>query len=241
MNISVLILAAGKGERMWPITSYMPKCLIPVLSKPVIEFWLDKVRSLGNFPIFINAHWKFKVLDDYIKNYEKRNLAKLRVIHEKKLLGSGGTLVKISKDFAKDSFVIFIYADNYSSVDLRNMLSFAKSRDKSVYLTFETNTPSECGVFMHNEGEISAFVEKPSISGSSTAWAGVAILKMEDVRRRLDTLDDLSLPVDFGRDILPSIASNGLMYPVEKYHIDIGTPTGYRRALEVAIMESDNE
>lgn len=90
MNLSVFILAAGLGERLKPITDYIPKPLIPILGKPVLQSILEKVPALPINKIGINICHKKDVLKNWIKNSSFTNNVEL--FPEDPILGTGGAL-----------------------------------------------------------------------------------------------------------------------------------------------------
>ena len=83
---TAMVFAAGKGERMRPLTEHTPKPLIKVNGKPLIEYSLDKLAYLGVTHAVVNTHYKAEQLHDYLRHYTKM---KITVSHEPELLETG--------------------------------------------------------------------------------------------------------------------------------------------------------
>ncbi len=120
--MKAFLLAAGKGVRLRPLTNTLPKCLIPILDKPLIEYWFDLFRKYNITDVLINLNY----LPEQVKDYVDKNVFDLNIIwiYESELLGSAGTL-RENEDFVKgeESFWVF-YADNLTNINLANMQSF---------------------------------------------------------------------------------------------------------------------
>ena len=89
--MNVLLLAAGKGTRLMPITKETPKCLVKINGKPLIEYWLDKFIPLKSIKkVYINTHYLSNKVSEYLSYYGDKK--KIEILFEKKLLGTAGTL-----------------------------------------------------------------------------------------------------------------------------------------------------
>ena len=96
--IRVLLLAAGFGTRLRPLTFDIPKCLIEVDKKPILGFWLNKLEDFGVERILINTHYLADKVNHFLDNNYLQN-RKIKKFHEKKLLGTAGTLIANYKFF----------------------------------------------------------------------------------------------------------------------------------------------
>ena len=99
--MKAFILAAGKGKRLKPITNNIPKPLIEIKGKPLLEWSLIKLRRAGIKEIVINLHYLGDQIVDYFGNGKKLDL-KINYSFEKRLLGTGGALIQ-GKNFLNDS------------------------------------------------------------------------------------------------------------------------------------------
>ena len=117
--IRSLILAAGLGTRLRPLTLSKPKCLVEINKKPLLELWIEKLKDINTQRIIINTHY----LSDQVNNFLKRkykNEKKIQSVHESKLLGTAGTLIA-NRDFFLNSIGIMILADNFTNMKLINL------------------------------------------------------------------------------------------------------------------------
>jgi NDP-sugar pyrophosphorylase family protein/aminoglycoside/choline kinase family phosphotransferase len=126
MNLSVFILAAGLGERLCPITDYIPKPLLPILGKPVLQYVIEKLAALPVYKIGINFHHKKEGIETWIKQsvFSKH----IEFFPENPILGTGGAL-KNAKDFLKNSTFLVHNSDIISDIDLNQLIEYHISSD----------------------------------------------------------------------------------------------------------------
>ena len=130
--MNAILLAAGYGTRLRPVTDSTPKCLVKIKNEPLLNIWLKKLSSVGVEKILINTHH----LSDHVEKFVKRSIhvKKLQLVNEKKLLGTAGTLIKnISFFNGEDGFLI--HADNYCLEDLNILISAHKNRPADCLMT----------------------------------------------------------------------------------------------------------
>jgi len=120
-NLSVFILAAGLGERLRPITAYIPKPLLPILGKPVLEYILEKVSALPITAIGINLHYKKEAVEKWVRNSQFGE--RVVLFPEDPVLGTGGAL-KNAEGFLKKNIFLVHNADIVSDIDLENLIAF---------------------------------------------------------------------------------------------------------------------
>ena len=87
-----LLLAAGLGTRLKPLTDYLPKCLVPIHGRPLIDFWLQLLVENGIDEILINTHYLEPLVSKYLSGSSW--LKNVTLVHEERLLGTGGTILK---------------------------------------------------------------------------------------------------------------------------------------------------
>ena len=119
--MKAFILAAGKGKRLKPITNNIPKPLIEIKGKPLLEWSLIKLRSAGIKEIVINLHYLGDQIVDYFGNGKKLDL-KINYSFEKRLLGTGGALIQ-GKNFLNDSPFLLISGDLWTDYPFKRLLS----------------------------------------------------------------------------------------------------------------------
>ena len=90
--MKALILAAGYGKRLRPLTNNVPKCLVKIGKKSLLQIWLEKLEKQGIKEFLINTHYKSEKVERFIK--KSKFAKKVKLVYEKKILGTGGTLYK---------------------------------------------------------------------------------------------------------------------------------------------------
>jgi NDP-sugar pyrophosphorylase family protein/aminoglycoside/choline kinase family phosphotransferase len=118
-KINAFILAAGYGERLRPITDYIPKPLLPLLGKPVIEIVLERLARLPVDSIGINAHHKSEALKQWLDSSQYAD--KIEFFHEKTILGTGGALKNAEKFLSGSAFIVH-NADILSDISLDRLI-----------------------------------------------------------------------------------------------------------------------
>lgn len=229
--MNALLLAAGMGTRLRPLTNKTPKCLVEIDGIPLLKFWLDKLikQSCVN-KIFVNTHYLPDQVDAFILNYKAKNKsANIEIKHEKELLGTGGTLKKIGEILAYEP-LFFAHCDNLSVFPFSSFLHAFKSRPTNcdlTMMTFTTDNPSECGIVKTNKKNIvTQFHEKPKKPLGTMASAATFILEPSVVKKVLST----EHVYDFSRDILPLYVGRMNIWHNNLYHRDIGTLDAFRLA-----------
>ena len=102
-----ILLAAGLGTRLRPITETIPKCLVPINGKPLIDYWLEQLTKAGIEKFLINTHYLHEQVESYIEQSKFAGMVDL--VYEKELLLTGGTVIA-NKDFISDEpFMLIIF------------------------------------------------------------------------------------------------------------------------------------
>lgn len=219
------LLAAGIGRRLRPITDSVPKCMVPIDDRPLLDIWLDEFARVGVDEVLINLHYLPEVVRDHVAS--RTGAPAVRLVYEPHLLGSAGTLVANREWVADDEFFLACNADNLTDFDLLELIDAHRARRPAATLTvFHSETPSAGGVVELDEsGRVIGFAEKPAQPVSDLVNAGIYAL-------RTSLLDEVGgpPPVDIGYDLLPRLVGRAYAVPVESYFRDIGTPEAYRRA-----------
>lgn len=220
------LLAAGFGTRLQPLTNETPKCLLPIHGRPLLSVWLEFCEKLGVREALINTHHLAAQVEDWAGR--QRSAVKIRLSHEKTLLGSAGT-IGANRDFVGQSrdFYVF-YADNLVSTDLAELESLHARHDGVATLgLFRTPRPRECGIVtLDPKRKILSFDEKPANPKSELAFAGLLIARVS-----LFDFIPAAGHADLGKDVMPRLAGRMYGQQLEGYLLDIGTPANYAKAL----------
>ncbi len=229
-DVRAMLLAAGLGTRLRPLTDSVPKCLVPVGGRPLLAHWESALLAAGVARVRINTHHLAEAVNCFAREAHNRSAMRWDTVHEPTLLGSAGTIAA-NADFADGAeTVLVIYADNLSDIDLAAMLTAHRQSGLPVTMAlFHAPNPRACGIAtLDGGGVVSEFVEKPTTPRSELANAGVyaftpaAWLEVAMMRA-----------FDLGFDVLPRFVGRMLGFPIRGYHRDIGTPAALVEADEV--------
>lgn len=226
--MKALLLCAGVGSRLRPITNNIPKPLVPINGKPLLEYWLDNLSKEGINEFLINTHYLSDQIKNYIENSPYKN--KVTITYEKELLNTGGTLLK-NKSFFKNKPFLLIHADNLCFCNFNEFLNSHKKRNSNTILTmmlFKTDDPSSCGIVELDKNKIvRKFYEK--IKNPPSNLANGAVYICEPII--LEYLDNLNKQnIDFSNDVIPNFLGKINTYYNKTYHRDIGTVESYAKA-----------
>ena len=228
-NMKAMILAAGEGTRLRPLTLKAPKVMLPIAGKPILEYTLDLLQFHGITDAAINLHYLPNVVIDWLGDGSRFGI---RVTYsvENPILGTAGALTRL-RGFFDDTFVL-IYGDVLTDLDISSLVRFHQAKEAlATVALFEVDDPSACGIVeMDDDCRIVRFVEKPApgITSSNLANAGIYVLEPSMIDHiPLDTF------YDFGVHLFPALLDKGARlygYVTRGYVIDTGTMENYRRA-----------
>ena len=232
LPLRALLLSAGFGTRLRPITSSIPKCLVQVGGQPILGIWINKLEELGCEKILINTHYLNKVVEQYVHNYPRKN-TDILTVYEEKLLGTAGTLL-FNKNFFKNSRILMIHADNVTDADLSLILAAHKKRPKEcliTMLTFNTMDPQSCGI-VHTDknGVVKNFYEKKQGNYGFKANGALYIFDYE----LIDYLEEKNMEFyDFSKDVIPTILGKIYTWHTDANYFDIGTQKSLEKANKI--------
>lgn len=227
--MKALLLAAGLGTRLRPITETTPKCMLQVAGRTMLDHWLDSLRDAGVDEVLVNIHHLPEVVERHLA--ARPGPPYVRTSFEPQLLGSAGTLLSHRKWVAGEEFFLTCYADNLTDFDLRELVSFHRAGTKPATLAvFRSPRPSACGIVETGaDGDVIGFVEKPAHPVSDLANAGMYAFAPS-------VLDLVELPpappVDIGYHLLPNLVGQARALRIDGYFRDIGTLDAYREACQ---------
>lgn len=222
-----LLLAAGLGTRLAPLTYTTPKCLVPFGSTTLLDIWLKSLVGAGVEKVLVNLHHLPELVTDRLDRSPFRD--RIETVFEEELLGTAGTLIR-NREFFQGSDGMLVHADNFCTCDIGGLIRAHESRPPECDLTlmaFRTRFPSECGICEVDDRSILvAFHEKDPEAVGNLASAAVFVLGRT-------VLDNLSDERDFSSEVLPRYVGRALVWEAIGYVQDIGTPARYAEALEV--------
>jgi mannose-1-phosphate guanylyltransferase len=233
-----LLLAAGFGTRLRPLTDVVPKCLVPLNGVPILEIWLQNLMANGVDQVLINTHYLRSKVEAFVSTNKYAKCVTL--VHESALLGTAGTLVA-NLDFFGDQDGMLIHADNYCLPEISEFIDAHLHRPKEclmTMMTFNTDEPSSCGIVeLSDNGVVQAFYEKVNSPPGNIANGAVYILSKELLALIADEINGVS---DFSREVLPLLIGRIFTFQTKSIFIDIGTHENYIKANNHAQLSSCN-
>ena len=228
--MNAMILAAGKGTRLYPLTEKLPKPMVPVAGLPVLEHSILWLRRHGIQRIAINLHYKGAEIRKHFGDGSRLGVS-LRYSEEMELLGTAGGVKRVA-DFFEDPFIV-VYGDVLTDFDLGALLAFHRAHGSTPHATLTLDRRPDsaaCGVVaLDEQSRITSFVEKPAPGTIHSPWVNSGIMVLD--RALLSTLP-ADRNCDFGREILPAWLAAGTplwgwQMPETAYLVDMGTPENY--------------
>jgi NDP-sugar pyrophosphorylase family protein len=226
--MKAIILSAGIGSRLGNITDKIPKPMLKIRGKPVLEWNIKTCKNAGVEDVFINLHYLPGVIKNYFGNGNKFGV-NIKYSFEPSLLGTAGALLSFLDKLNDEPFYV-IYGDSYISTDLLVLEKFHlnKRSDFSILLTHQ-NKARKSGLVLCDENQrIISFTEKPNVDDEKyyLVNAGIYLISSPKV------FDYIKPKIDFGYDVFPALLANnfkvyGMVNDAELITID--TPNLYRK------------
>lgn len=228
-----LILAAGLGTRLKPLTNQLPKVMVNIAGKPLLLYHLQSLKKSGCKNIWINLHHFPDSIKSYFGDGTKFGV-KITYSFEEKLLGTAGALKnpksRIEKEFRKGRFLV-VYGDNLIDFDYSKLIKFHQAKKSFLTLAvYHSDEPWTKGVIKTNQQRrVLDFIEKPAQDAiiSHQVNGGIYLCQPE-------VLDYIPPSFsDFGCDIFPKLIKENLpLYALKPdyYFQDVGTQKGLEKA-----------
>lgn len=223
LPLECMIMAGGRGKRLSPLTDKIPKPMLPLGNKPIIEHNIDRLIKYGVKKIYISVKYLGEQIEDYFGNGSKKGID-IEYVWEDKPLGTAGALALV--DEFKTDHVLLMNSDLFTSVDYESLyLRLLNENADMAVASTEYKVDVPYAVFETDSREVISFKEKPSYIYHSNA--GIYILKKELINRiPKQEFCDIT-------DVMEDLVKSGgkLVYdPIIGYWIDIGKPTDYSQA-----------
>lgn len=223
-----ILLAAGIGSRLRPITDTIPKCLVPINGRPLLDIWFENLSRAGVGPFLVNTHYLAEQVKAHVASGPYRD--QVTLVHEPELLGTAGTLIA-NLDFFQGEDGMLIHADNYCLCDFRAFIRAHQCRPPGcvmTMMTFRTDDPSSCGIVELDEREVVVgFHEKVALPPGNLANGAVYLLSAESLERMEKVMYNVK---DFSTEVLQRFMDQIYTYETAEIFLDVGTPEAYAKA-----------
>jgi mannose-1-phosphate guanylyltransferase len=233
--MKAMVLAAGKGTRLFPLTGEIPKPMAPVVGKPIIQHIFELLAKSGVDEVHVNVHHLADAILNTYGSMTSVNGTRVCITHEDRLLGTAGSVRRIAAHFG-ETFVV-IMGDALTDVDVREVVTFHKEHGALATLALMrvTDTSRYGVVELDPEQNIVGFQEKPDPGEaiSDLANTGIYVLEPEVLKYIPE-----GTFFDFAEDVFPRLLEAGEKlagYKGNFYWSDIGTLEAYRAAQHDAL------
>ena len=249
--MKAMILAAGKGTRVRPITHTIPKPMIPILQKPVMEFLLELLREHGFTEIMVNVSHLAEEIENYFRDGQRFGV-EIAYSFEGRIedgeligdaVGSAGGLKKIQsfQPFFDDTFVV-LCGDALIDLDLTEAVRRHKAKGAMASLITKRvprDQVSSYGVVVTDaDGRVRSFQEKPAVDEAASDMINTGIYIFEP---EVLNYVPAGVPFDIGSDLFPRLVADGAPFyalPMEFEWVDIGKVPDYWQAIR-SVLQGD--
>ncbi|MFT8315557.1 MAG: NDP-sugar synthase [Clostridium sp.] len=227
--MKALFLAGGKGTRLKPLTNKLPKPMIPIMTKPLLERNIAELKKCNIDEIVLSVCYKPQHIRKYFEEGNRQGV-KIHYVKEDVPLGTGGA-IKNTEKFYDNTFLIF-NSDILSDIDFKDMIEYHKSKkaDVTIAVTAVRN-PTAYGVIEYDENNYAkSFVEKPSPNQITSNYINAGIYIFEP--KVLKEIPNGKV-VSVEKEIFPMLLKKGYkiaVYDRLSYWMDVGTPKKYLEA-----------
>jgi mannose-1-phosphate guanylyltransferase len=222
--MQALILAGGEGTRLRPLTSTVPKPVVPLVDRPFIRFMLDWLHSHGVDDVVMSCGHLASGIRNVLGDGSAFGI-RLRYVEEPRPLGTGGAL-KFAESLLDDRFLM-LNGDVLTDMDVSAQIAqHERTGARATLALTPVEDPSAYGLVRTRDGgEVTEFVEKPAPDQIDTRNISAGAYVLE--RSVLELLEP-EQPASIERDVFPRLVGEGLYgFVAEGYWLDIGTPERY--------------
>lgn len=224
-----MIMAAGVGSRLDPLTQDVPKPLVPIANRPVMDILLERLFDIGVKDVVSNTHYK---AEQIIERYKNNNIGiNFSYIHEEDLSGTAGGVKKCQFFFDEGDDFLVMSADGLSNADLKAGIESHKKSGTIATMGIKKIALEEIpnfGVVVTNgDGFVTGFQEKPAIKDAKSDCINTGIYIFN--YKIFDYIPENTF-YDFAKNVFPTLLKEDIKintFHVDEYWSDIGTITQY--------------
>jgi len=237
--MKAMILAAGVGSRLDPLTRNVPKPMVPILNQPVMEHIVRLLVKHGFTDIVCNTHYLGAQIENYFNSGNSLG-ANMIFNREAELLGTAGGLKRVAEGFdffSDDEPFLVIGGDDLTDIDLTAMLKYHRENKAVATIGLSVvSDPSQFGVVVleekseNNSGKIQRFVEKPPAGTAPSNLVNTGVYLFEP--QILDLIPSATFH-DFGKQVFPELLEQGkpfFGFTTDSYWRDVGNLREYRES-----------
>jgi len=225
LPLECMIMAGGRGKRLSPLTDSVPKPMLPLGDRPIIEHNIDRLIAFGIKKIYISVKYLGNQIQEYFGDGSDKAIS-IEYIWEDEFLGTAGALALV--DEFKSDHVLLMNSDLFTNVDFEDLyLELIKANADMAVASTEYKVDIPFAVFDTKEEQVLDFKEKPSYVYHSNAGIYILNKKLIDNIPK-NKFHDIT-------DLMDNLVKDGgklVHSPIIGFWIDIGKPTDYKQAQE---------
>lgn len=229
MVTKAMVMAAGVGSRLDPLTQFIPKPLVPVANRPVMDILFERLKEIGIKDVIANTYY---LSEKIVCHYEKDNLGmNFNYVQEKELSGTAGGVKKCQFFFDEGDDFIILSADGLSNADLKAGIAAHKKSGAIATIGIKhiamEEIPNFGVVVTDKKGFITEFQEKPSIEEAKSDCINTGIYIFN---YKIFDYIPADTFYDFAKNVFPTLMAEGIKintFNVSEYWSDIGTLDQY--------------
>ena len=220
-SIRALLLAAGYGTRLYPLTEHCAKCLMPIGGRPLLEYWFHIFYKLDVKFVVVNLHHQRHLVETFLRRPYFAGW--IQGVVEDSLLGTAGTLRENADEFTACT-TLLVHADNWVQCDFRNFLNFHQhhrpAKTVITMMTFQTSSPESCGIVELDENGVVYEIHEKVVNPPGILANGAVYLLEPEVVQWVKQRPQV---VDFSTEVLPEFLGRIATWENIEIHRDIGT------------------
>ena len=217
-NNRVIIMAGGLGKRLRPLTSRLPKPMIKIKNKPILEHIINKLKSQGFNNVTISVRYLAKTIKNFFKNGKNFGV-NINYLHEKKVLGTAGSLSLIKPKKNEDDYII-INADTIFDLNLNDLINFHKKKNSLLTMAIRQEFfKSDYGIIKSKGYKFDKIEEKPIIT--TYVNAGIYIVSKK-VLKNIKKNKYLDMP-DLFNELKKKKNKKIFLFPIYENYQEVGT------------------
>lgn len=225
LPVDALIMAGGRGERLKPLTDDIPKPLLKIGDKPIIEHNIDRLNNFGIDDIWISVRYLGNQLEEYFMDGSAKSI-RIKYVWEQEALGTAGALALVDK-FIHD-YILLMNSDLLTNIDFEELFLFFEEQEADLVVAcipYQVNVPY--AVIETENRLVKGLKEKPTYTHYSNA--GIYLMKKEVIN---------SIPKNKpynATDLMEHLIQQGkkvAAYPLVGYWLDIGKHEDFKKAQE---------
>lgn len=229
-----MIMAAGVGSRLDPLTQEVPKPLVPIANRPIMDILFERLLCVGIQDVIANTHYKAEQIINRYRHCQKG--INFSYVHEEELSGTAGGVKKCQFFFNEGDDFLVLSADGLFNVDLMEAIESHKNSGAIATMIIKKinleEIPNFGVVVTDKEGFVTGFQEKPAIKDAKSDCINTGIYIFN--YKIFDYIPENTF-YDFAKNVFPDLLSKEIKintFMVEDYWSDIGTIAQYAQSTQ---------